>query len=309
MPGAFITGCAGTALEPEEIAFFREADPFGFILFARNVEAPGQVRALCASLKDTVGRDAPILINQEGGRVARLQPPYWRAWGPAIEERDLFGRYAAISAELADLGISSNCVPLADIARPDTHPILANRCYGSDVESVIAGARAVADATARAGLWPILKHIPGHGRGTLDSHLELPRVTASLADLETSDFAPFRALNDLPFAMTAHIVYDALDPERPATISPTVISYIRETLGFQGCLMSDDISMQALTGDVAERSRLALAAGCDLVLHCNGDLAEMRAVAEASGRLAGATAKRAEAAIAWRQRTGEPVNG
>lgn len=313
MPAAFITGCAGTTLVRDEIAFFRDADPFGFILFARNLETPDQIRSLTNDLRASVGRDAPILIDQEGGRVARLQPPHWRAWPPAIDEHDFHSRYSAISAELADLGVSSNCVPLADIARPETHAILANRCYGTDADTVVKSARSVANATAAAGLWPVLKHIPGHGRAKLDSHLDLPRVTASLAELEATDFAPFKALNDLPFAMTAHIIYQALDPDAPATCSPAVISYIRDSIGFQGCLMSDDISMQALTGSIAERSRLALAAGCDLVLHCNGDMAEMRSVAEVAGPLRGDASRRSQEALAWVDRAqidqGASVNG
>ena len=309
MAGAFITGCAGPTLSREESAFFAEADPFGFILFARNIESPEQIRALTEALKASVGRDAPVLIDQEGGRVARLQPPVWSGWGPAIDETDFAGRYTTISAELLDLGITSNCVPLADIARTETHEILANRCYGSDLNTVVRNARSVAGATGRAGVWPVLKHIPGHGRGDLDSHLELPRVSTPLPELEATDFAAFKALNDLPFGMTAHIVYDALDAERPATCSSTVISYIREKIGFEGCLMTDDISMEALSGDISDRSRLALAAGCDLVLHCNGDLAEMRAVAEVAGPLAGAAKRRADKALAWRAEQGEPVNG
>jgi len=309
--GAFISGCAGPALTPDEAAFFRDADPWGFILFARNVESPGQLRRLTGDLRAAVGRDAPVLIDQEGGRVARLGPPHWRAWpaprdevgaaGPARAARAMYLRYRLIAAELRAAGIDVNCAPVADIATPATHPFLRNRCYGETAGAVAAIARAVADGLADGGVLPVLKHIPGHGRATADSHLALPRVAAPPAELEAGDFAAFRALADLPMAMTAHVVFDALDPDLPATLSPLAIEAIRGTIGFAGLLMTDDISMGALAGPVGARAAAARAAGCDLVLHCNGEPAEMAAVAEAAGALDGAAAARAARALAARR--------
>lgn len=285
--GAFIFGCAGPRLTSAEARFFAKVDPWGFILFARNVETPDQLRALTAALRDAVGRDAPIFIDQEGGRVARLRPPHWRDWPPPLDhvaglsdddaEQVLWLRYRVICDELLSLGIDGNCAPLADVAVPETHPFLRNRCYGTDPVSVAGRARAVADAHRAGGVLPVLKHIPGHGRGTVDSHLGLPVVTEDRAALD-QDFAPFRAVADLPLAMTAHVTYTALD-DLPATQSPEVIRLIREDLGFAGLLMTDDISMEALGGDLVTRSEVSLAAGCDLVLHCNGRLDEMTQIA------------------------------
>lgn len=309
-PGAFIAGCAGPSLTRDERAFFAEADPFGFILFARNVSDPDQLRRLTGKLREAVGRDAPILIDQEGGRVQRLGPPHWRAWAPAAEhvavagphaERAMFLRARLIADALAAVGIDVNCAPVADIARPETHEILKDRCYGSDAASVTAAARATAEGLLAGGVLPVLKHIPGHGRATLDSHAALPRVPTDLATLQKTDFAPFRALADLPFAMTAHIVFDAIDPEHPITTSPEGIGFVRNRIGFEGFLMSDDISMRALSGAIAERAAACLRAGCDAVLHCNGDLAEMEAVAEACGELSVAAAARASRALARRE--------
>ena len=303
--GAAIFGCAGTTLGVEERAFFKSADPWGFILFARNVDTPDQVRALCADLRACVGWHAPILIDQEGGRVQRLRAPQWREHLPPLDEaarglRAMWVRSALIGAELAELGIDVNCAPCADIAGPQTHPFLHNRCYGQDVESVVEMSRAVVDGMAAAGVQPVLKHIPGHGRATADSHLDLPTVDASAADLARHDFAPFRALRDLPMAMTAHITYSAIDPVHCATQSPAMLRVIREDIGFGGLLMTDDISMQALSGSLGARTTASLVAGCDLVLHCNGALGEMIEVAEAAGGLLPAARARAEAVIAAR---------
>ncbi len=311
MAGACILGCAGPGLAPDERRLFARIDPWGFILFARNVETPGQLLRLTSELRDSVGRDAPVFIDQEGGRVARLGPPHWRPWPPplctaqAAEDtaraaRALWLRYRLIAAELRAAGIDGNCAPVADIAGPATHPFLANRCYGSTAPAVAAIARAVAMALLDGGVLPVVKHIPGHGRATADSHTALPRVDASRADLEASDFAPFRALADLPLAMTAHVLFADIDPDRPATCSPKVLGMVRRDIGFGGLLMSDDISMGALAGSIAERSAAARAAGCDVVLHCNGDAGEMAAVAEAAGRLAGPELARAGAALARR---------
>lgn len=307
--GATILDAAGLRLTAEEKAFFRQADPFGFILFARNIDTPDQVRALCAELREAVGREAIITIDQEGGRVQRLRAPLWREWLPALDHvtaagenaaQAMYLRFRIIAAELHALGIDSNCAPLADLAGPETHAFLHNRCYGTDAASVAAMARACADGLLDGGVLPVLKHIPGHGRATSDSHLDLPRVTASLDDLRASDFAPFKALADLPMAMTAHLVYAALD-EQPATLSPRVMQVIRDEIGYGGLIMTDDISMKALKGDLGQISRDALAAGCDVVLLCNGTLADRRAVAEASGLMSDAAQMRAERALAARR--------
>ena len=309
--GAYILGCAGPVLSAGEAAFFRQADPWGFILFARNVERPEQLRRLTGELRDTVGREAPVLVDQEGGRVQRLTLPHWRSWLPPLDhvaasgervERSMWLRYRLIAEELRAVGIDVNCAPMADITGTDTHAFLRNRCYGQDPAQVARIGRAVADGLIAGGVLPVLKHIPGHGCARLDSHLTLPRVDATQATLAAQDFAPFRALADLPMAMTAHIVYAALD-DAPATTSARVIRLIRDEIGFAGLLMSDDISMQALSGTVAERCARTLAAGCDLVLHCNGDLGEMASVAAASGALGQPGQSRADAALTLRDRT------
>lgn len=307
--GAAIYGCAGLRLTSEEKALFRQARPFGFILFARNLETPDQIRALCTDMREAAGWDAPVFIDQEGGRVQRLRPPLARDWRPPLDDARQLGRDAPrafwlrariMAEELRGLGIDGNCIPTLDIARPETHPFLQNRCYGEDVETVVTHGRAAADGLLEGGVLPVMKHIPGHGLGTLDSHLELPRVSAPLDALEDADFAPFRALNDLPLAMSAHIVFEAVD-NRPATQSPEMLRLIRDSIGFGGLLMTDDISMQALSGTVPERARAALDAGCDVVLHCNGDLAEMQALAEVAGAMSPAAQTRAEAALAARK--------
>ncbi len=307
---ATVLGCAGPALTSAEAAFFRDADPFGFILFARNVETPGQLRRLTGDLREAVGRDAPVLVDQEGGRVQRLRAPHWREWLPPLDEvaglapgargRGLWLRYRLIAAELRAVGIDACCAPSADIAGPDTHPFLRNRCFGSDPATVAEAARAAAEGLLAGGVLPVMKHLPGHGRAVVDSHLHLPRVTADAATLAATDFAAFRALADLPVAMTAHVVFDAFDTEHPATLSPAVIRVIREGIGFAGLLLTDDLSMQALSGTLASRAAAAIAAGCDVALHCNGKRAEMEAVVAAAGRLTTDATVRAEAALARR---------
>lgn len=303
--GAAILAPLGTTLTREEAALFADANPFGFILFARNLETAPQIRALCRDLRDSVGRDAPIFIDQEGGRVQRLLPPLATQWRPPLEDVAHFGanaaramelRYALIGADLRALGLDGNCVPTLDIARPDTHPVLRNRCYGEDLDTVVQMGRAVMRGCASSGILPVIKHMPGHGLGTMDSHLDLPRVACSRADLESRDFAAFRAFADAPLGMSAHLVFEAIDP-RPATVSPVMIDLIRQHIGFGGLLMTDDISMQALSGTVPERAVAALMAGCDLVLHCNGDLAEMQALMSAAGRMSDAAQLRAQAAL------------
>jgi beta-N-acetylhexosaminidase len=306
---AAIVGPATLDVTGWERGFFRDADPFGFILFARNIDTPDQLRRLTGDLRDSVGRDAPILIDQEGGRVQRMRSPHWREYLPALDQmaqapdplRAQWLRYRLIADDLRRVGIDINCAPLADVAEEATHPFLQNRLYGYDVPTVVAAARACADALLAGGVLPVLKHIPGHGRARADSHLALPRVTASMDDLTAHDFAPFAALNDLPLGMTAHIVFDALDPDRPATTSPVMMQVIRDQIGFDGLLMTDDLSMQALAGSVTDRSSAAIAAGCDLILHCNGDADEMTEVAKAAGPMTPKAQARADRALAMRK--------
>jgi beta-N-acetylhexosaminidase len=309
--GAAILGCAGTELLEDERRFFAQSDPFGFILFARNLETPDQIRRLCQDLRSAVGRNAPILIDQEGGRVQRLRPPLAREWTPPLDFAVRAGpraaeamrlRYAIIAAELRSLGIDSNCAPMVDIARADTHAFLRNRCYGETLEAVAALGRAVADGTLAGGCLPVVKHIPGHGLAQQDSHLDLPRIRADRATLQAQDFAAFRALRDLPIGMTAHLVYEAFD-EAPATISPLMMALIRGEIGFGGLIMTDDISMQALSGTVAERGIAAQNAGCDVILHCNGEIDEMRPLMEALSPLKALAKVRAVDALAARPDT------
>jgi beta-N-acetylhexosaminidase len=306
---AAIFGCEGLTLGASERDFFKDSDPFGFILFARNIDNPDQVRALTSTLREAVGRDAPILIDQEGGRVQRMRAPHWREWTPPLDAAQAAGADAArvlalrariIADELRRVGVDANCAPVADIAGPETHPFLRNRCYGETAAEVSIRARAVADAYLAAGILPVVKHLPGHGRAAGDTHHDLPTVSVPADELAVHDFAPFRALNDLPMAMTAHIVFAAYDAEYPATQSPRMIRVIREEIGFQGLLMTDDLNMQALSGNLGQRTRAAIAAGCDIALHCKGDLAEMQAVAAEAGDMRPDTRARAVAALARR---------
>ncbi len=309
--GAAIFGCAGPRLLSEERAFFRAFDPFGFILFARNVETPDQLRRLTGDLREAVGREAPVLVDQEGGRVQRMRAPYWREWQPPLETvaaapdletaaRSMRLRMRLIAAELRAAGIDANCAPVADVARDTTHPFLKNRCYGTDPAVVSVIARAVADGLQDGGVWPVVKHMPGHGLSRMDTHHDLPTVTATAAELDRIDFAPFRALADLPMAMTAHIIYAAHD-SLPATQSPAMIRLIREDIGFGGLLMTDDLNMEALKGTLSSRTSASLAAGCDIALHCKGDFAQMQEVAAAAGDMRADTRARAAAALAARR--------
>ncbi|MBZ4023414.1 beta-hexosaminidase [Rhodobacter sp. TJ_12] len=304
-PGATILGLEGLALGHDEAAFLRAADPWGLILFARNVESPAQLARLTAQAREALGRDAPIFVDQEGGRVQRLRAPQWRDWLPPLEEarttgpRGLWLRARLQAAELRAVGIDGNCAPTCDIAGPRTHPFLHNRCLGETVAEVVQNARATAEGLLAGGVLPVVKHMPGHGRAEADSHKNLPMVAASAADLRANDFAVFTALNDLPLGMTAHIRFPAFDTS-PATQSAKVIDLIRQEIGFAGLLMTDDITMQALSGRYADRAQAALAAGCDLVLHCNGTRAEMAETVAAAGALSPAAALRAEAALRWR---------
>lgn len=302
----FITGLQGVEITPEEKAFIAEHVPYGFILFARNCQSPEQVKALCSELRTLSGREEqlPILIDQEGGRVVRLKPPHWRLSPPAgvfadvaeydfpLARRMTYLNARLIAAELAALGITVDCAPVADIPAQGSHDIIGDRAYGEGPGQVALLAREMAEGLLDGGVLPVVKHIPGHGRAMADSHEELPVVDTELEELERTDFVPFWDLSDLPLAMTAHIRYTALDAELPATLSPKVIRYIRETIGFTGVLMSDDVSMKALSGDMGEIARRTLEAGCDLVLHCNGNMVEMRAVAEAIAPVEGIAEER-----------------
>ena len=311
---AFITGVAGLSLTDRERAFLREAQPWGLILFRRNVASPKQLRGLINEMRGVLGRQAPVLIDQEGGRVQRLGPPHWPAYPPgaaygAAYDRDRAHGLAAaqlgarlIAADLFELGIDVDCLPLADVPVAGADPIVGDRAYGTEPGKVAAIAGAIAHGLQEGGVLPVLKHIPGHGRAGADSHKQLPVVGTDRATLEATDFAAFAALSDLPMAMTAHVVFTAIDPVAPATVSATIVSeVIRGFIGFDGLLMSDDISMQALSGTVGERARAAIAAGCDVVLHCNGDMSEMVAVAAEVPELTGEAARRAEAALALRK--------
>ena len=307
--GATILDADGLTLTKDEKAFFRDADPFGFILFARNIDAPDQVYGLCSELRDAVGREAPITIDQEGGRVQRLRGPTWREWAPPLDfvraarddaPRAMYLRYRLIAAELKALTIDSNCAPMVDLVVNQTHAFLENRCYGSDVGAISEIGRAVADGHLDGGVLPVIKHIPGHGRTDLDSHYDLPRVDESLDTLREFDFAPFRALKDLPMGMTAHVVYSAID-EAPATLSRDTMALIRDDIGFDGLIMTDDIGMKALTGTPADIATGALAAGCDVILYCNAPLSDRIDVANAAGRMTDAAQARADAALAARK--------
>jgi beta-N-acetylhexosaminidase len=309
---AFIAGVSGTELSAAEREFIRAQRPWGFILFKRNIEAPTQVAQLIGELRGELGEsDAPVLIDQEGGRVQRLGPPHWPAYpagavfGRLYDIDHALGLTAArlsarlIAADLGALGVTVDCLPLADVPVVGADAVIGDRAYGTEPGKVAAIARAVTEGLEQGGILPVLKHIPGHGRATADTHFRLPMVDTPRAELERTDFAAFQPLADLPMAMTAHVVFSAVDPAHPATTSATMINQvIRGVIGFQGLLMSDDVSMNALAGSIAERTRAILAAGCDIVLHCNGKLDEMREVAHETPELSGKALQRARSALA-----------
>jgi beta-N-acetylhexosaminidase len=312
---AFITGVSGPELTTEEREFIRSERPWGFILFKRNIETPAQVIQLILELRDTLDEPgAPVLIDQEGGRVQRFAPPHWPAYpagaifGALYDIDPKLGLTAArlsarlIAADLSETGVTVDCLPLADVPVAGADAVIGNRAYGTEPGKVAAIARAVAEGLEQGGILPVLKHIPGHGRATADTHFRLPVVDTPRAELERTDFAAFQPLADLPMAMTAHVVFSALDPAHPATTSATIIEQvIRGVIGFQGLLMSDDVSMNALAGSIAERTRAIFAAGCDMVLHCNGKLDEMREVAAETPELSGQALERASWALASRR--------
>src|SRR5476651_2083982 len=311
---AFIAGVSGLSLTAEERDFMRAERPWGFIIFKRNIDSHNQVIALLKELRESIDDfDAPVLIDQEGGRVQRFGPPQWPAYPPGALFGTLYdidrklGLRAArlsarlIAADLIDLGVTVDCLPLADVPVAGADAVIGNRAYGTEPAKVAAIARAVTQGLEQGGILPVLKHIPGHGRATADTHFRLPEVDTPKSELERVDFAAFQPLADLPMAMTAHVVFSALDPAQPATTSATIISeVIRGVIGFQGLLMSDDVSMNALSGSIAERTRAILSAGCDMVLHCNGDLDEMREVARETPELSGTALERAQRALASR---------
>jgi len=319
MPRAVILGLSGSDLTPREAAFFADVDPWGFILFARNIVDPEQVRALTAALRRAVGREAPILVDQEGGRVQRLGPPHWRDWPPvrdvcdaATDETALMTtlrmRYRMIADELIGVGIDVDCAPVLDVPQPNAHPIIGDRAFGRTPSEVAARAREAAAGLLDGGVLPVLKHLPGHGRAPNDSHETLPVVRASIDELRNADFPPFLSNRDLPLGMTAHVVYSAIDPDACATLSPTCIRLIREEIGFEGVLMTDDLSMKALDGPMATRAERALDAGCDLILHCNGEMDEMNEMVRVIPELAGRAGERCARALSHRpSRTAFPT--
>jgi beta-N-acetylhexosaminidase len=318
---AFVGSCSSLALSADEAAFMRSSQPWGLILFKRNVAAPEQVLRLTESFRDLVGRaDAPVFVDQEGGRVQRMGPPHWPAYPAAAVYDRLAGDPATkaslirlatrlIAADLAAVGISVDCLPVLDVPVQGAHGVIGERAYADDPATVGLFGRSAAEGLLAGAVLPVIKHAPGHGRARVDSHVELPTVDCARQLLETTDFVPFRMLRDMPIAMTAHVVYTAIDAQAPATTSKIVVEdIIRGHIGFEGLLISDDLSMQALAGGLRERAVAAFAAGLDVVLHCNGSLSEAEAVASAAPELAGAAQTRAEAALARIARQAEPID-
>lgn len=320
MKTAAIFGCAGHGLTDDERAFFADVQPWGFIVFRRNVDSPGQLRDLIADMRDTVGWHCPVLVDQEGGRVQRLGPPHWPKYPPADAYLKASGgdRNAAealtrlagrlMAHDLHDVGINVDCAPVLDVPVPGAHDIIGDRAFGRDPATVIQLGRAMAEGLMAGGVLPVIKHLPGHGRATSDTHKALPTVSEPLDVLETWDFKPFVALADMPIAMTAHIVFDAIDPRHPATQSARAIGLMRQRLGFEGLLLSDDLVMQALSGTLIERAAKARQAGCDLVIHWDGDMEGMIAVAKGAGPLSGASETRAQAALERLVHSPEPFD-
>ncbi len=322
MSKAFIIGLSGPVLTDAERDFIRAERPWGFILFRRNIETPAQVTVLTTEARAVLGdAGAPILVDQEGGRVQRFRPPHWplypagAAFGQLYDVDAALGLQAArlsarlIADDLTQVGVNVDCLPLADVPIPGANDVIGDRAYGAEPAKVAAIARAVAEGLEQGGILPILKHIPGHGRAMADSHLSLPTVDTPRDELERIDFAAFKPLADLPMAMTAHVVFSAIDPVHPATTSATMIErVIRGLIGFQGLLMSDDVGMHALAGSFAERTRGLLAAGCDMVLHCSGVMDEMREIARETPELSGKALARAKAALASRKAPSKPFD-
>lgn len=316
---AAIFGCAGTRLTAEEKTFFADINPWGFIVFRRNVESPDQLRALTSEMRETVGWHCPVLVDQEGGRVQRLGPPHWPKYPPgeafmkatndplaARELARLAGRLMA--HDLHEVGINIDCAPVLDVPVPGAHDIIGDRAFGQDPATVSQLGRAMAEGLLAGGVLPVIKHLPGHGRAFADTHKDLPTVEVPIEELDAWDFVPFRALSDMPVAMTAHIVFTAIDRANPATQSRKAIRLIRQSLGFQGLLLSDDLVMNALSGSLSERAAKARRAGCDLVIHWDGDMAGMIEVAKGAGELKGASARRAREALGRIVHSPEPLD-
>ena len=310
---AVIFGCDGHELTPDEIAFFKQAKPWGFILFGRNCGSPDQVRRLTQSMREVLGREnAPILIDQEGGRVQRLRGAHWKPRPPAAAfgtisrqnpraARDLaYDNARVMGAELLDLGVNVDCTPCVDVPVEGAHNIIGDRAFGNDAWVVASLGQAVIDGMLDSGVLPVVKHIPGHGRARADSHMELPVVDTPREELERTDFTPFRALARAPLGMTEHVVYSDFDQTAPATTSKKVIDEIvRGFIGFDGLLMTDDLTMRALKGTLAERVKASIAAGCDMILHCTRNMDEMREIAEATPLLSGRALERADKALSF----------
>jgi beta-N-acetylhexosaminidase len=315
---AFISGCAAASLSSAETTFFTKSNPWGLILFKRNCESPEQIKALTAQFRGAVGRkDAPVFIDQEGGRVQRLGPPsnFWKQYPAAQAYGKLYERCATLALrttrnvgrlmaeDMFDIGITASCLPVLDVPQPGSHDVIGNRAYSTRIEQVMALARMHTVGLMEGGVLPVMKHIPGHGRSMVDSHHDLPIVKATRGELELVDFPPFVSFADCPMAMTAHVIYEALDPDNPATLSRKIIrDVIRKLMNFQGLLMTDDLSMKALGGSLAEKSKRALDAGCDMLLHCNGVLSEMEEVAGSAGSLSGKALRRAKSALKARRK-------
>ena len=313
---AFISGCSGLSLSSDEVAFFKKFQPWGLILFNRNCDTPTQIKTLTRQFRDAVERrDAPVFIDQEGGRVQRLGPPHWPRYPQARAFGDLYKRNATLAVrtprnigrlmakDLFDLDITSSCLPVLDVPQAGAHDVIGNRAYDLRPETIVILANAHTSGLLDGGVLPVMKHIPGHGRSMVDSHHDLPVVKTKRMELEIVDFFPFAALANMPMAMTAHVVYEALDAENPATLSRKIIrDVVRKVIGFQGLLMTDDLSMKALGGSLEEKVARAYDAGCDMVLHCNGVFDEMQAVGSAATLLSAKTARRAKAALKMRRK-------
>jgi beta-N-acetylhexosaminidase len=317
---AFICGCAGLEFNPDECRFIADSGPWGLILFKRNIADPAQVRRLTEHFRNLVGRDAPVLIDQEGGRVQRMGPPHWPAYPRAaafdhlsvdVETKRALVRLTArlLAHDLRDVGITIDCLPVLDRPIPGGHSVIGDRAFAQDPVRVGLLGRSAAEGLIAGAVLPTIKHIPGHGRALADSHHEVPIVSATRAELEASDFIPFRMLSDMPIALTAHVIFQAIDAEHPATQSKRVIDeIIRHHMGFAGLLVSDDLSMHALSGGLRIRAEAAFRAGVDVCLHCNGNLEEAAAVAAAAPRLAGTAQQRAQAALARVPHMAEPLD-
>jgi len=316
---ACIMGLSGTELTPEERRFFSDTQPLGFILFRRNIETPEQVKALVVSLKSLVAHEALILIDQEGGRVRRLRPPHWPDYPPASrfaevtndpsEEREMVRLGARLMAhDLAELGINVDCAPVLDVPQPGAHDIIGDRAYGLTPQAVAVMGRACAEGLLAGGVLPVIKHIPGHGRAGADSHTDLPRVDTKFDELLKVDFYPFQVNADMPIAMTAHVLYRAIDKRNPATTSRKCLKIVRDVIGFDGLLICDDLSMNALSGTLEKRARASLRAGCDVLLHCNGQMDQMKQIAQVTPKLKGEALRRAKAAMRRILKTPEPLD-